>query len=318
MDKIKIVILDSYTTSDGDIAWSALSELGSLTLYPHTSPDQTYERCQGATAVMTNKVVIDEAMMDRLPDLRYIGILATGYNVVDVAAAARRGIVVTNVPSYSSEAVAQLTIALLLHICTRVDRYSNAVNRGDWQNAPDFCFRFDNYFELSGLTMAVMGYGNIGRRVGAIAHALGMKIITNSMRTDCPEYVEHVGLDEMLERADVLSLNCALTSKTARIVNRDTLSKMKSTAILLNTGRGGLIDEAALADALRNGRLYAAGLDVLGQEPPRDGSPLIGLENVFITPHIGWQTLQARQRLVEIASSNLAAWLSGKPVNVVN
>lgn len=318
MDKIKIVILDSYTTSDGDVAWSAMSKLGDLTLYPHTLPEQTYERCKGATAVLTNKVVIDEAMMDRLSELRYIGILATGYNVVDVTAAARRGIVVTNVPSYSSEAVAQLTIALLLHICTRVDRYSNAVNRGDWQNAPDFCFRFDNYFELSGLTMAVMGYGNIGRRVGAIARSLGMKVITSSRRDDCPEYVEHVSLDELFERADVLSLNCALTPETAGIINSETLSKMKPTAILLNTGRGGLVDEAALADALRSGRLYAAGLDVLGQEPPREGSPLIGLDNAFITPHIGWQTLQARQRLVEIASSNLAAWLAGNPVNVVS
>lgn len=318
MNNMKIVILDSYTTSDGDIAWNALSQLGDLTLYPHTMPEQAFGRCQGATAVLTNKVVIDDAMMARLPELKYIGILATGYNVVDVAAAARRGIVVTNVPAYSSEAVAQLTIALLLHICTRVDRYSNAVNRGDWQNAPDFCFRFDNYFELSGLTMAVMGYGNIGRRVGAIARALGMKIITNSKRDDCPEYVEHVGLDEMLARADVLSLNCALNSKTAKIINADTLSKMKHTAILLNTGRGGLIDEQALADALRGGKLYAAGLDVLCQEPPRDGSPLIGLDNAFITPHIGWQTLQARQRLVEVASSNLAAWIAGNPVNVVS
>lgn len=318
MNNMKIVILDSYTTSDGDIAWSALSQLGELTLYPHTAPEQTYERCKGATAVLTNKVVIDDAMMARLPELKYIGILATGYNVVDVAAAARRGIVVTNVPAYSSEAVAQLTIALLLHICTRVDRYSSAVNRGDWQNAPDFCFRFDNYFELSGLTMAVMGYGNIGRRVGAIARALGMNVITNSKRDDCPEYAEHVELDEMLARADVLSLNCALNAKTAKIINADTLRKMKPTAILLNTGRGGLIDEQALADALRGGRLYAAGLDVLGQEPPRDGSPLIGLDNAFITPHIGWQTLQARMRLVEVASSNFAAWIAGRPVNVVN
>ncbi len=313
----KIVILDGYVANSGDLSWDALKDLGELTVYDRTAPDEVVARAKGAEAIYTNKVLITDELMGELPDLKFIGVLATGYNNVDIEAAKRRGITVCNVPAYSTDSVAQLVFAHLLHIINTIGDYADSVNRGEWAGNRDFSYRQSAFNELAGMTMGIIGMGNIGRRVAAIAQAFGMKVITSSGR-ELPEGVERVGLDELFKRSDVISLNSALTPATKGIINREALAMMKPTAVLINTSRGPLVDEEALADALREGRIAGAGIDVLCEEPPRSGSPLIGCPRCYVTPHIAWQSSQARQRLVDISIENLRKFCFGEPQNVVS
>lgn len=312
----KIVILDGYVANSGDLSWSALEELGQLTVYDRTAPEDVEERARGAFAIFTNKVLITDELMAALPELKFIGVLATGYNNVDIEAARRIGIAVCNVPAYSTESVAQLVFAHLLHITNSVGEYAESVNIGEWGDNADFSYRLRPFDELAGMTMGIIGMGNIGRRVAAIAQAFGMNVVTNSGR-ELPEGVSRASLDTLFRESDVISLNSALTPATKGIINRESLQKMKPTAILINTSRGPLVDEEALAEALREHRIAAAGIDVLCEEPPRHGSPLIGCPNCFVTPHIAWQSSQARRRLVDISAANLKAFIEGKPVNLV-
>lgn len=316
----RIVVVDGYVANSGDLSWDALAALGELTVYDRTSPDQLIDRCRDAYAVITNKVVIDAAAIDALPSLRYIGVLATGYNNVDIAAARRAGVTVCNVPAYSTASVAQTVFALLLAITNRVESYSASVHAGDWSRCADFSYRLGPIEELDGLTMAVYGLGNIGSRVAAIAHAFGMKVIsfTSKQQDALPPYIEKVSRDEMFGRADVLSLNAPLAADNRHFVCGETLALMKPTAILINTARGGLVDEHALASALREHRIAAAGIDVMDCEPPKADNPLSALDNCIITPHIAWQSTGARRRLLAVTADNLAAFMSGHPINVVS
>lgn len=313
----KIVIIDGYVANSGDLSWDGLKEIGELTVYDRTAPEDVVARCDGAWAVLTNKVLFTDEVMSRLPDLKYIGILATGYNNVDIEAARRLGITVTNVPSYSTDSVAQLVFAHLLNIVNNVSWYAETVRCGKWTNCKDFSYRLRIFDDLAGMTMGIMGFGNIGTRVAQIAHAFGMNVITNSQR-ELPSYVERVELDTLFRESDVLSLNTALTPATKGIINKENLSKMKRTAILINTSRGQLVDEDALAEALDGKIIFSAGIDVLCQEPPRDGSPLIECRNAYITPHIAWESTQARERLVAIAVNNVKAFSQAAPINVVS
>lgn len=316
---MKIVVLDGFSVNPGDMTWGELETLGDVTIYDRTAAADVVERCRGAQIVLTNKVAITDAEMAQLPDLRMIGILATGYNIVDTAAARRRGITVSNVPGYSTQSVAQQAIALLLTITNHVEEYSMENREGRWSRCRDFCYWMHPLTELDGKTIGIVGYGHIGRAVARIAAALGMKVAVCSSRPqeELPEVVK-MDLDELFSKSDVVSLHCPLTSENARMVNRERLALMKPTAILINTARGGLIDEQALADALDSGRIYAAGLDVMTQEPPKEDNPLLGARNCFITPHIAWATVEARRRLVDIVTGNVKNFLAGKPSNVVN
>lgn len=320
MEKPRIVILDGYVANSGDLSWHEIASQGELTVYDRTSPDEVIARCSGATAVFTNKVIIDADTIVALPDLKFIGVLATGYNNVDIEAARRTGIVVSNVPAYSTMSVAQLVFAMLLTICNRVSDYSASVAAGRWASCDDFSYRLGPIEELDGKTMAVYGLGNIGRRVAAIADAFGMHVVscTSQPAENLPPYIEKVSRDEMFRRADVLSLNAPLTATNRHFVNAATIALMKPTAIVINTARGPLVDEEALADALASGRLAFAAVDVLAVEPPRQGSPLIGLDNCIVTPHVAWQSTDARRRLLDVSAANLRAFLAGAPQNVVN
>lgn len=312
----KIVILDGYVANSGDLSWDALNAVGELTVYDRTAPADVVSRAKGATCVFTNKVLITDEVMASLPELKFVGVLATGYNNVDIEAARRRGITVCNVPAYSTDSVAQLVFAHLLNIVNTIGDYADSVNGGEWGGNRDFSYRLRPFDELAGMTMGIIGMGNIGRRVAAIARAFGMTVVTNSER-ELPDGVTRTDLETLFKVSDVVSLNSALTAKTKGIVNRSTLALMKPTAILINTSRGPLVDEEALADALNSSRIAAAGIDVLCEEPPRNGSPLIGCKNCFVTPHIAWQSSQARQRLIDISVANLKAYVAGSPQNVV-
>lgn len=319
---MKIAVLDAYTGNPGDLPWDDLMALGEVAIYDRTAPEEVVLRAAEAEAVLVNKVRMTREVMNLLPRLRYIGVLATGYNVVDMEAARERGIVVTNVPAYGSMSVAQMVMAHLLNITNSVAHYANAVKEGRWGTSVDFCFYDAPLTELDGLTMGIVGLGNIGRAVARIAQSLGMKVLAVSSKT--AEQMEALGAEkassyeELFARADVLSLHCPLTEETHHLVNAEHLAIMKPTAILINTGRGPLVDEQALAEALNSGRLRAAGLDVLTEEPPRNGSPLIGARNCHITPHIAWATAEARARLQSIAIANVKAFAEGKPQNVVS
>lgn len=305
----KIVVLDSYTLTGDDLTWDELKKLADVTVYDRTKPEDTVARCAGADMVLTNKVIIDDAIMEQLPQMKYIGILATGMNVVDLDAAKRRGIVVTNIPAYSTASVAQMVFAHLLNIVQRVDHYSNQVHEGKWSANADFSMRDTPLIELSGKTMGLIGLGNTGMATAQIAKAFGMKIIAVTSKRELPEWVESVSKEELFKRSDVVSLHCPLVPDTEKIINATTLGLMKETSIVINCGRGGLVDEVALAEALKAGKIMAAGVDVMRQEPPREGSPLIGCENCYITPHIAWATKEARVRLMEIAVKNCKAFI---------
>jgi glycerate dehydrogenase len=318
---MQIVVLDGQTLNPGDNPWDDLARLGELTVYERTPPAQVVARAAAAEIVLTNKTVLDAAALDALPRLRFIAVLATGYNVVDVAAARRRGIPVSNVPEYGTNAVAQHTLALLLELCQRVGDHARAVAAGEWTHAPDFCFWLTPPIELTGLTIGIVGFGRIGRRVAALAHALGMRVIASSpRRRGAPAYPGFAwrSTAELFAEADVISLHCPLTADNARFVDRALLALVKPTALLLNTARGGLIDEAALAAALAAGRLAGAAVDVLSTEPPHADNPLLGARNCVVTPHLAWASLAARRTLMAVTVRNVEAFLAGTPVNVVN
>lgn len=318
---MKIVELDGYAANPGDLSWDGLRELGELTVYDRTAPEEVLERAKGAQVILTNKVVITKELMDKLPDLRYIGVLATGYNVVDIPAARKHGIIVTNIPAYSTMSVAQMVIAHLLNITNQVALHSDAVKQGEWQRNKDFSFSLTPLIELDGKTLGIVGLGNTGTATARIAQSLGMCILAYSSKSaDALKEMDIEKADsyeQLFREADVLSLHCPLTEETHHLVNAERLKLMKPTAILINTGRGPLVDEAALADALNEGRIMAAGVDVLQEEPPRNGSPLINARNCYITPHIAWATKAARERLLNIAVANVKAFMEGKPQNAV-
>jgi glycerate dehydrogenase len=314
---MKIVILDGFTAQPGDLSWQALEELGTLTVYDRTQPHETVARAADADIVLTNKVVIGREVMDQLPKLRYIGVLATGYNVVDIQAASERGITVTNVPAYSTESVAQMVFAHLLTVTNRTEHYAIANREGRWSRNPDFCYWDFPHTELAGKTFGIVGLGNIGQRVAQIALAFGMKVKAMSSKPTLPAGIEKVSWEELLATSDILSLHCPLTERTHHLINSDTLRQMKPTAILINTGRGPLVDDQAVALALSEGRLSAFCADVLTEEPPSTENPLLKQPNAFITPHIAWASKEARIRLIQVATDNVRAFLDGKPQNVV-
>ena len=316
-----IVVLDGYALNPGDLSWKGLELLGDVTVYDRTPSDQIYERAKEAEVLLTNKTPLSAKMLSRLPRLRYVGVLATGYNVVDVKAARELGIAVTNVPAYSTPSVVQMTFSLLFALCTRVQEHSQAVREGKWCSSKEFCFWEYPLVEVSGKTLGIIGFGSIGRQVAEVALALGMQVVAYSrtVKTDfAHSRFSWVGLDELFAVSDVVSLHCPLFPETKEIINKANLSKMKPTAFLLNTARGGLVAEQDLADALNHGIIAGAGLDVLTEEPANPNNPLLTAKNCVITPHIAWATGEARVRLMKIAVSNVAHFLAGKPVNVVN
>lgn len=316
---MKIVVLDGYAANPGDLSWDALKELGECTIYDRTTPEELLPRAAGAEILLTNKVEIGASVMAALPDLRYIGVLATGYNIIDVDAARERGIVVTNIPAYSTDSVAQMVFAHVLNIAMRVSHYTDEVRSGRWSTCPDFCFWDTPLLELRGKKIGIVGLGHTGYMTARIAIGFGMEVYAYTSKSpfQLPPEIKKVTLDELFRESDIVSLNCPLTETTRGMVNAARLKTMKPSAILINTGRGPLIVEQDLADALNSGTIFAAGLDVLSQEPPRADNPLLSARNCFITPHIAWATLAARQRLMHIMLDNIKAYLSGKPVNNV-
>ena len=316
---MKIVVLDGYAANPGDVSWEAMQSLGELTVYDSTAPDEVLERVAEADAVLTNKVVITAAMMAQLPALKYIGVLATGYNVVDVKAAREQGIIVTNIPAYSTDSVAQLTFAHILNITHRVGHYASQNRQGRWSSNPDFVYWDTPLIELSGKTMGIVGLGSIGMKVATIARQFGMDVfaLTSKNSSDLPQGLQKTTLDGLLAISDVLSLHCPLTDDTYHLIDAKALSKMKPGAILINTGRGPLVDEEAVAKALESGQLMAYGADVMSVEPPQPSNPLLRCPNAYLTPHIAWATFEARQRLMQIAVDNLQCFIDGQPQNVV-
>ena len=318
---MKIVILDAFTSNPGDLSWDAIEELGELTVYERTTSEEVLERCTGSEVIFTNKVILNSETIEQLPELKYIGVLATGTNVVDLNFAKERGICVTNIPGYSTDSVVQHVLALMLHFSSKVSVHNDAVQEGDWVNSIDFSFTLGTLNELSGKTLGIIGLGTIGRKLARVADAIGMKIVAahqSSMdRLELPYEVEWLPVDEVFALADFLSLNCPLTPETEKVVNAEHLKKMKSSAIVINTGRGPLVDEQALADALNNGTIAGAGLDVLSTEPPAGDNPLLSAKNCVITPHIAWASREARARLIAIAADNLTSFMAKNPKNTV-
>ena len=316
---MKITVLDGHTLNPGDLSWDPLRELGQLTVYDRTPADLILSRAAGAEALFTNKTPLDAATLSALPGLKYIGVLATGYNVVDVKAAHELGITVTNIPAYSTDSVAQMVFALIFAITTRVERYAIANRNGKWCESPDFSYWFEPLHELTGKTIGIVGLGNIGRAVARIALAFGMKVVANTSKPadKLPSGITKTDIDTLFAHSDIVTLHCPLTPDTEHLVNARRLSLMKPTAILINTGRGPLIDEHAVADALNNQHILAAGLDVLSTEPPEPDNPLLSARNCFITPHIAWATVEARTRLMNIAAHNLRSFIDGHTVNNV-
>lgn len=317
---MKIVILDGYTANPGDLSWEALGNLGELTVYERTKPEDTIIRAKDADVVLTNKVCLHRQEIEQLPNLRYIGVLATGYNVVDLDAACEHNIVVTNVPAYSTESVAQMVFAHLLTVTNRTEHYAQQNREGKWTESPDFCYCDTLLTELAGKTFGIVGLGNIGSRVATIALAFGMKVVAYTSKSAdlLPSGVVKLEIDELLKQSDVVSLHCPLTPDTHHLINSRTLQLMKPSAILINTGRGPLVNDQDVADALLAGRLRAYCADVLTEEPPRADNPLLNCQHAFITPHIAWATKEARTRLIDVAIRNVQAFIDGSPVNVVN
>lgn len=319
MEKKNIVVLDGYTLNPGDLSWDALHELGNCTIYERTSVEQVVERCREADIVLTNKVPLRDAEMQQLPRLRYIGVLATGYNIVDTAAAATHGIIVTNIPAYSTDSVAQMVFAHLLNIVNAVQQHTASVRAGEWCRSQDFSYMLSPQTELAGKTIGIVGLGNIGRSVANIAHAFGMRVVakTSKKADNLPSYITPMAIDDLLAESDVITLHCPLTPDTHHLINAHSLSCMKQGAILINTGRGPLIDEEAVAEALNEGKLRAAGFDVLAVEPASSDNPLLCARNAFFTPHIAWATYEARVRLMNIMIENIKAYMVGEPINRV-
>lgn len=316
---MKIVILDGYTTNSGDLSWDSIKQLGDLTVYDRTSNDQIISRCQDAEAVLTNKVILTAEIISALPKLKYIGVMATGYNVVDIDAARSRGIVVTNVPAYSTASVAQLVFAHLLNIASQVALHDSQVHEGKWVNSVDFCFYAAPLIELDGKQIGIVGLGQIGSAVARIAQAMGMKVAayTSKSQEQLGDGITKMSLEQLFATSDVVTLHCPLTPDTKYIVNAERLATMKPNAIIINTGRGPLVNEQDLADALNNGTIAAAAVDVLSCEPPKADNPLLSAKNCHITPHIAWASQAARTRLIATLASNLQAFIDGNPVNNV-
>jgi glycerate dehydrogenase len=317
---MKLVVLDGYALNPGDLAWEPLHALADCRIYDRTAETEILDRAQQATIVLTNKTPLRTAILESLPALRYIGVLATGYDVVDARQAALQNIVVTNVPAYGTNSVAQMVFALLLELCNHVGLHNESVRQQAWSKSPDWCFWHRPLIELNGKTMGIVGYGRIGRKVAEIALAFGMNcVVTGSRRPpELPAEIQWRTMEEVFAEADVVSLHCPLQISTRGLVNSARLALMKPSALLLNTSRGGLIVEEDLAQALNSGRLAGAGLDVLSAEPPRNSNPLIGASNCVITPHIAWATRESRARLLHTAIANVRMWLEGHPQNVVN
>ena len=325
---MKIVVLDGYTLNPGDNPWDPLAALGDLTVYDRTNPEDVLERSRGAEILITNKTRLNADTLAALPDLRCIGVIATGYDVVDIAAAGKRGIPVMNVVNYGTEAVAQHALALLLELCRRTALHDAGIRSGRWAAGPDWCFWDTPQVELSGKVMGILGFGTIGRRVAELAHAFGMKVIAASARKSAAELsassapvsfpVEFVEMDELFRASDVLSLHCPLTEQTRAIVNAANIASMKDGAILLNLARGPLLDEAAVAEALASGKLGGLGADVVSVEPIAQDNPLLTSPNTLLTPHIAWATRTARQNITRIIAENIAGWMAGQPKSVVN
>lgn len=319
---MKIVVLDGYTENPGDLSWEGLEKLGELTVYDRTPIDEAeiIKRIGDAEAIYTNKTPISAAAMDACENLKFIGVLATGYNVVDVNRAKEKGIIVSNIPTYGTDAVGQFAIAMLLEICHHVAHHSDAVHEGRWESCPDWCFWDYPLIELAGKTIGIIGFGRIGQVTGRIAKAMGMNVIAyDSFPTDSGKAIgEYVDLDTVLKTSDVIALHCPLFPETQGIINKDTIAKMKDGVIILNNSRGPLVVEQDLADALNCGKVYAAGLDVVSTEPIKGDNPLLKAKNCIITPHISWAPKESRQRLMNIAVANLQAYIDGEPQNVVN
>jgi glycerate dehydrogenase len=323
---MKIVVLDGYTLNPGDITWEGLERIGEVTVYDRTAYNLSgieliVERAKDAEIIFTNKTPISREVLDRLPNLKYIGVLATGYNVVDVAAAKEKGIIVTNIPTYGTDSVGQMAIALLLELCHHVGAHSDSVRRGEWQNNADWCYWNYPLIELSGKTMGIIGYGRIGQSTGRIAQALGMKVLafdSYQIKELESETMEYVDLDTLLQNSDVIALHCPLFESTQGILNKNTVAKMKDGVMIINNSRGPLVVEEDLAEALNSGKIAGAALDVVSSEPIKADNPLLKAKNCIITPHISWAPIESRQRLMDIAVDNLEKFLARNAVNVVN
>ena len=318
---MKLVVLDGYTLNPGDLNWDGIKEFGDLQVHDRTPESQIVERCQGAEIIFTNKTPLREAILAQLPDLKYIGVLATGYNVVDVEYAKKRGILVANVPGYGTASVVQMTFALLLELCQHVQSHSDSVFEGEWSRSLDFCYWKHPLVELEGKTLGIIGFGGIGQKVADVAGAFGMNVIGQSRRQSDQTHRKNfrwAGLHELLSESDVVSIHCPLFPETQGLINKETLKLMKSSAFFLNTSRGPLMVDQDLADALNAGVIAGAGIDVLSVEPPSANNPLFRAKNCLITPHIAWATKEARSRLMGIAENNLSSFLNGNPVNIVN
>ena len=318
---MKIVVLDGYTLNPGDLSWEGFESLGEVQVYDRTPAEKTVERIGDAPVILTNKTAITKEILDQCPAIRYIGVLATGYNVVDVKAAAQKGIVVTNIPSYGTDAVAQYAFALLLEMCHHVGLHDESVKAGEWENCQDFCYWKTPLMELAGKTLGLIGFGRIGQRTGAIARAMGMKVLAYD-RFQRPELenenCRYVSLEQLLAASDVISLHCPLLPETKGVINRDTISRMKDGVLIINTSRGDLVVEKDLAEALISGKVAGAAADVVSTEPIRGDNPLLKAPNMIITPHMAWGAKESRGRLMNQAVENLKAFLSGNPVNTVS
>lgn len=317
---MKIVVMDGNGVNPGDMSWSQIEQFGSLTVYPRTSPDEVLNHVGDAEIVLTNKTVFDADTIAKLASTRYIGVLATGYNVVDLDAATRKGIVVTNIPAYSTDSVAQMTFAHILNVTNRVDHYARATRDGVWSRCSDFCYWDVPLVELAGKTLGIVGLGHIGMKVALLARDFGMKVFafTSKASKELPDGIQKATMDGLLGASDIISLHCPLTDETREIVNSGSIAKMRDGAIVVNTGRGPLVNEADVAEALRNGKLGAYCADVMCTEPPAADNPLLLEPNAFITPHVAWASKEARERLMNIAEKNICSFIGGNPINVVN
>lgn len=318
---MKIVVLDGYALNPGDLSWEGIKEMGDVVVHDRTSPDQIVERSRGADVLFTNKTPVRESVIRQLADLKFIGVLATGYNIIDVKAARERGVIVSNIPDYGSYSVAQLTLALLLELCHHVQRHSDSVYEGKWASSKDWCFWDYPLVELAGKTMGIIGFGSIGQKVGDMATAFGMKLLGTARTQSDQSHRKNfrwADIGELLEESDVVSIHCPLTPDTEGMINAQSLRRMKKHAFLINTSRGPIIVDQDLADALNDGVISGAGIDVLSVEPPPKDNPLFNAKNCIITPHIAWATRDARKRLMDMATNNLRAFVKGSPVNVVS
>ena len=317
---MKIVILDGYTVTQGDLDWKVLEQYADIEVYERTAPEDVVARCKGAEMVLTNKVVLDAAILNMLPRLMYIGVLATGYNVVDLEAATRQSIVVTNIPAYSTNSVAQMVFSHILNIVSRVDYYAQENRKGKWSNSADFCYLDHNLFELAGKKIGIIGLGNTGMATSKIALGFGMSVLayTSKNAEELPEGIRKVTMDDLMESSDIISLHCPLNDDTRHIINAESIKKMKKSTIVINTGRGPLVNDNDMAEALNNDQIAAYGADVVTTEPIPADNPLLSAKSCYLTPHIAWATREARQRLISICADNIKAFIDGEAINQVN